>query len=51
MAKRQVVREMKFLNIFEEKEMNSIKKFKIIKDREKTQKKFRNRKLQANVRI
>lgn len=47
MVKKQVVEEMKFQNIFEEKTVNTISEIKIIKDREKTQKKFRSRKLQV----
>ena len=49
MAKRKVVDEIKFKGVFEEKEMKTIKEIKIVKDKEKTQKKFRSRKLQDNV--
>ena len=49
MAKRKVVDERKFKVVFEEKEMKTIKEIKIVKDKEKTQKKFRSRKLQDNV--
>ena len=48
MAKRKVVDEIKFKGVFEEKEMKTIKEIKIVKDKEKTQKKFRSRKLQDN---
>ena len=48
MAKRKVVDERKFKGVFEEKEMKTIKEIKIVKDKEKTQKKFRSRKLQDN---